>query len=178
MRDLRGHQASFGTTRPQGGTACLIIAWPDAEHRSLIGKRIPRVDSPARVTGRAIYTYDVQRPGMLYGKVIRCPYARAKVLSIDTSAAEKLPGVKAVHIVQQPGQTIFWAGDDVVAVAAVDELTAEDAAMFVKVEYQPLSHLVRDAEPPVDANGSPGSMGQDDIWDLTDELSDEEVIAE
>ena len=58
------------------------------KHRSLIGKRIPRVDSPAKVTGRAIYTYDVQRPGMLYGKVIRCPYARAKVLSIDRSACE------------------------------------------------------------------------------------------
>ena len=153
-------------------------AWPDAEYRSLIGKRIPRVDSPEKVTGRAKYTYDVQRPGMLYGKVIRCPYARAKVLSIDTSSAEKMPGVKAVHIVQQPGQTIFWAGDDVVAVAAIDELTAEDAATLVKVEYQPLSHLVSDAEPPGDAGGPPGSMGQDDIWDLTDELSDEEVIAE
>jgi xanthine dehydrogenase YagR molybdenum-binding subunit len=153
-------------------------AWPDAKHRSVIGKRIPRVDSPAKVTGRAIYTYDVQRPGMLYGKVVRCPYAHAKILSIDTSAAEKLPGVKAVHIVQQPGQTVFWVGDDVVAIAAIDELTAEDAAMLVKVEYQPLSHLVSDTEPPVDAAGTPGSMGQDDIWDLTDELSDEEVIAE
>src|SRR5262249_55559286 len=153
-------------------------AWPDAEHCSLIGKRIPRVDSPAKVTGRAKYTYDVHRPGMLYGKVVRCPYALAKILSIDTRAAEKMSGVKAVHIVQQPGQTVFWAGDDIVAIAAVDELIAEDAARLVKVEYQPFSHLVSDTEPPADAAGPPGPMGQDDIWDLTDELSDEEVVAE
>jgi hypothetical protein len=53
-------------------------SWPDAEHRGLIGKRIPRVDSPAKVTGQGTYTYDVQRPGMLYGKVARCPYARGQ----------------------------------------------------------------------------------------------------
>src|SRR5205823_3865530 len=75
-------------------------AWPDAEHRTLIGKRITRVDSPAKVSGQAKYTYDVHRPGMLYGKVLRCPYPHAKVVSVDTSAAEKMPGVKAVHIVQ------------------------------------------------------------------------------
>ena len=54
-------------------------AWPDAEHRTLIGKRISRVDSPAKVSGQAKYTYDVHRPGMLYGKVLRSPYAHAKL---------------------------------------------------------------------------------------------------
>ena len=53
-------------------------AWPDAEHRTLIGKRTTRVDSPVKVSGQAKYTYDVHRPGMLYGKVLRCPYAHAK----------------------------------------------------------------------------------------------------
>ena len=153
-------------------------AWPDAEHRSLIGKRIPRVDSPAKVSGQAKYTYDVHRPGMLYGTVVRCPYARAKIVNIDTSAADKMPGVKAVHIVQQPGTAVFWAGDDVVAIAAIDEQTAEDAARAVKVEYQPLSHLVSDAEPPAEAAGPPGPMGQDDIWDISDVMSDEEAAAE
>ncbi len=78
-------------------------AWPDAEHRTLIGKRTTRVDASAKVSGQAKYTYDVHRSGMLYGKVLRCPYAHAKVVSIDTSAAEEMPGVKAVHIVQGPG---------------------------------------------------------------------------
>ena len=75
--------------------------WPAPEKRSLIGKRISRVDGPEKVSGRAKYTYDVHRPGMLFGKVVRCPYPHAKVVSIDTSAAEKIPGVKAVHIIQK-----------------------------------------------------------------------------
>src|SRR5215468_4752049 len=49
-------------------------SWPAAEQRTLIGKRISRVDGPDKVSGRAKYTYDVHRPGMLYGKVVRCPY--------------------------------------------------------------------------------------------------------
>ena len=152
-------------------------AWPDTEHRTLIGKRIPRVDSPAKVSGQAKYTYDVRRPGMLYGKVLRCPYAHAKIISVDTSAAQKIPGVKAIHIVQQPGSTIFWAGDDVVAIAAVDEPTAEDAARVVKIEYQKLPHFVSDAEPPPNvAEPAVGPLSQIDIWDL--ELPEEQIAAE
>src|SRR5512140_3318200 len=123
-------------------------AWPDAQHRTLIGTSVSRVDAAAKVSGQAKYTYDVHRPDMLYGKVLRCPYAHAKIVSVDTSAAEKMPGVKAVHIVQGPGTNIHWAGDEIVAVAAVDEGTAEDAIHAIKVKYQQLSHLVSDAEPP------------------------------
>src|SRR5215471_18285663 len=89
--------------------------WPAPEQRAYIGKSISRVDGPDKVSGRAKYTYDVHPDGMLYGKVVRCPYAHARVKSIDTSAAESMPGVKAVHIVQGPDTEIFWAGDDVVA---------------------------------------------------------------
>src|SRR5579862_868944 len=102
-------------------------AWPEADQRTLIGKRITRVDAPAKVSGQARYTYDTHRPGMLYGKVLRCPYAHAKIVSIDTSAAEKMAGIKAVHIVQGPGSNIHWAGDEIVAVAGIDENAAEDA---------------------------------------------------
>ncbi len=52
--------------------------WPAADQRTLIGKRISRVDGPEKVSGRAKYTYDVHRPGMLYGKVVRSPHAHAK----------------------------------------------------------------------------------------------------
>lgn len=143
-------------------------AWPDAQHRTLIGTRVARVDSPAKVSGQAKYTYDVHRPGMLYGKVLRCPYPHAKVVSIDTSAAEKMPGVKAVHVVQGPGSNIHWAGDDVVAVAAVDEPTAEDAIRAIKVKYQKLSHLVSDAEPPKGAAQEQGPLSVDAIDDMLD----------
>src|SRR5260370_1814370 len=89
----------------------------------------------------------MNRPDMLFGIMGRCPYAHAKVVSIDTSAAEKMPGVKAVKIVQGPGSEIQWAGDEVVAIAAIDEGTAEDAARAVKIEYEKLPHLVVDTDP-------------------------------
>jgi xanthine dehydrogenase YagR molybdenum-binding subunit len=143
-------------------------AWPDAQHRRLIGTRVSRVDAPAKVSGQAKYTYDVHRPDMLYGKVLRCPYAHAKIVSIDTTAAEKIPGVKAVHIVQGPGTTIHWAGDEVVAVAAVDEPAAEDAIRVIKVEYQQLKHLVSDAEPPQGSVQEEGPLSMDAIDDMLD----------
>src|SRR5262249_60981601 len=114
------------------------FAWPPPERRTVIGKRISRVDGPDKVSGRAKYTYDVHRPGMLYGKVVRCPFPHAKVVSVDISAAEKMPGVKAVHIIQDVGSEINWAGDDVVVVAAVDEPSAHVAARAVKIESEPL----------------------------------------
>ncbi|MEN3331655.1 MAG: xanthine dehydrogenase YagR molybdenum-binding subunit [Blastocatellia bacterium] len=121
--------------------------WPEADKRSLIGKRISRVDGPQKVSGRAKYSYDINRPGMLFGKIVRSPHAHAKITSIDTSAAERMPGVKAVHVVQEAGTELFWAGASVVAVAAVDEATAEDAARAIKVVYEVLPHLVNDKDP-------------------------------
>ncbi len=119
-------------------------SWPAAEKRSLIGKRISRLDGPDKTSGRAKYTYDVSRPGLLHGKIVRSPHAHSKVVTVDTSAAEAMPGVKAVLVVQGPGTEIFWWNDEVVAVAAVDEPTAEDAARAVKVTYEKLPHLVDD----------------------------------
>ena len=66
--------------------------WPEESKRTHIGKRISRIDGPDKVSGRAKYTFDMNRPGMLFGKVVRSPYAHAKVVSIDTSVAEKMPG--------------------------------------------------------------------------------------
>jgi len=121
--------------------------WPEADKRNLIGKRISRIDGPQKVSGRAKYSFDINRPGMLFGKIVRCPHAHAKIKSIDTSAAEAMPGVKAVHVMQAPGTELFWAGASVVALAAVDEPTAEDAMRAVKVEYEVLPHLVVDNDP-------------------------------
>ncbi len=82
--------------------------------------------------------------------MVRSPHAHAKIVSIDISAAEKMPGVKGVYIVQDKGSEIHWAGDDIVVVAAVDEATAADAARAVKIEYQPLPHFVDDFTRPND----------------------------
>jgi xanthine dehydrogenase YagR molybdenum-binding subunit len=121
--------------------------WPEAEKRTLIGKRISRVDGPAKVSGRAKYTADVQPEGMLFGKLLRSPYAHARVTSIDTSEAEKMPGVKGVLVINGPGTEINWTGMEIAAVAAVDEPTAEDAVRAIKVTYEKLPHLVIDTDP-------------------------------
>lgn len=134
--------------------------WPEADKRSLIGKRISRVDGPQKVAGRAKYSYDINRPGMLFGKIVRCPHAHAKITSIDTSAAERMPGVKAVQVVQEAGTELFWAGASVVAVAAVDEATAEDAARAIKVVYEVLPHLVNDKDPQAAGSNAKPSAAQ------------------
>ncbi|HEX7184641.1 MAG TPA: xanthine dehydrogenase family protein molybdopterin-binding subunit [Thermoanaerobaculia bacterium] len=116
--------------------------WPKPEERRLIGKRISRLDGPAKVTGAAKYTYDIVRPGMLYARALRCPHAHAKVAKLDVSAARAMPGVKAVSIVQGEGAEIRWALDDVAVVAAVSEEAAEDAVRAIVVEYEVLPHFV------------------------------------
>ena len=123
--------------------------WPEADKRTFIGKRISRIDGAQKVSGRAKYSMDINRPGMLFGKIVRSPYAHARVKSIDTSAAEAMPGVKAIHIMAQPGtptDELKWVGASIVALAAVDEPTAEDAARAIKVEYEILPHYVIDTD--------------------------------
>lgn len=152
--------------------------WPDPAARPLLGKRISRVDGPVKASGRAKYTYDYNPAGLLAGNILRCPYAHARITSIDTSAAEKMPGVKAVHIIQKPGTEIFWAGDEVVGVAAVDEGTAEDALRAIKVQYEVLPHFVSDAEPPTNLATNNGPISQDEFEDMEDnQVPDEQVIA-
>jgi 4-hydroxybenzoyl-CoA reductase alpha subunit len=127
------------------------------ENYSVIGKRCPRVDGKDKVTGRAKYLCDLKFPGMLYGKVLRSPYPHARILHIDTSQAEKLLGVRTVATVEDTpkikygsynsevlDELIFasdkvrYVGDEVAAVAAVDEETALEALSLIRVEYQEL----------------------------------------
>jgi xanthine dehydrogenase YagR molybdenum-binding subunit len=151
--------------------------WPEAGKRSLIGKRISRLDGPEKASGRAKYTYDVHRPGMLYGKVLRCPFAHAKVVSVDTSAAESMPGVKAVHVVQGPGTEINWAGDDIVVVAAVDEETAGDALRAIKVQYDVLPHFVDGSTEPKDAAEATGPLEVRDLVGMfTNQVPEPQII--
>jgi xanthine dehydrogenase YagR molybdenum-binding subunit len=153
-------------------------SWPDPANQPLLQKRVLRIDGPAKSSGRAKYTYDYNPDGLLAGKIVRCPYAHARIKSIDTSAAEKMPGVKAIEIVQKPGTEIFWAGDEIVGVAAVDEGTAEDAVRAIKVEYEVLPHFVSDAEPPRNIATDSGPISRDDFEDMQDnQVPDDEVIA-
>lgn len=143
--------------------------WPDATDRSWIGKRVSRVDGPSKSSGNAKYTYDAFSKNMLFGTMVRCPYAHAKITGIDTSAAEKIPGIKAVKVVQKVGTEIHWAGDEIVGIAAASEGAAFDAARAVKITYQELPFMVDDiTEPHGDIAADTGPYSEDAIWDLLD----------
>src|SRR5437867_13247298 len=75
----------------------MAEGWP--KKRRLLGTRIKRLDGPAKATGRAKYSYDINRKGMLYGAMLRSPHAHAKIKSLDTAAARKVPGFKAILVV-------------------------------------------------------------------------------
>jgi xanthine dehydrogenase YagR molybdenum-binding subunit len=116
--------------------------WPDIRDRKILGGRHSRLDGPDKVRGQAKYTSDIKLPGMLYARFLRSPYAHAKVVSIDTSVAEKMPGVKRVKVLAKPGTEIQWAFDDVAVVVAADERTAADALAKIQVQYEKLPHCV------------------------------------
>jgi xanthine dehydrogenase molybdenum-binding subunit len=134
---------------------------------SVVGKRLPRIDAPAKVTGEAKYTVDIKLPGMLFGKVLRSPHAHAMILKIDKSKAEKLPGVEAVITSEDIPVKLFnsgltdllvpeeiakndprdqyvlsdkarFVGDAIAAVAARDRKVAEEALDLIEVEYEAL----------------------------------------
>ena len=142
--------------------------YPPPEERNYIGRRMGRVDGLAKSTGHAKYTYDYNPKGLLYGAFVRSPFAHARIKNIDTSEAEKIAGVKAVEIVQRPGSEIHWAGDEIVAIAAIDEPTVRDAVRAVKVEYEQLPHLVIDSqEPPHDIPPDTSPLSLDDLQDIS-----------
>ena len=123
---------------------------------SIIGKGSKRVDAGAKVTGEALYTADLSLPRMIVAKVLRSPFAHARILHVDASAAERLPGVRAVvtsadstgekwgvfrYTQDQaflPSDKVRFIGEEVAAVAAVDEETALEALGLIKVEYEEL----------------------------------------
>ena len=126
----------------------------------IVGTRPPRPDGVDKVTGRARYGADAFAPGQLVGLILRSPHAHAKIKKIDTSKAEKLPGVKAVITSDDlPDLTkgdrgqydmlencmardrALYDGHAVAAVAAIDQETARKALKLIKVDYQVLPHV-------------------------------------
>ncbi len=123
---------------------------------SFIGKSMPRVDARAKVTGEAKFSADLKLPRMLVGKVLRSPHAHARILQIDTSRARALSGVKALVMGKDthgerwgvfrytqdqqflPMDKVRYIGEEVAAVAAVDEDVALEALDLIKVEYEEL----------------------------------------
>jgi CO/xanthine dehydrogenase Mo-binding subunit len=123
------------------------------EQLTVVGKPVTRVDAEEKVTGEAVYGYDLVLPDMVYGKVLFSPKAHARIKRIDTEKAKKFPGVVAVITGKEApwihGESIRdkpflaqdkvrYIGEPVAAVAAVDEDTAQAAARLIEVEYEDL----------------------------------------
>ena len=149
-----------GEPPPLGANATLRV----------IGKRMPRLDAVQKVTGKARYTFDVQLPGMLYARRVVSTVAHGRVISVDTTAAERHPGVRAVHVLDRQLQTaqlrdhsqekprypiVRYLGQPIAGVAATSQRAAEEAAALVVIRYDVLGHVsglddaMREDAPPV-----------------------------
>ncbi len=144
--------------------------WGPNDKHAILNHRLTRVDGPEKVSGAAIYSYDVRLPGMLYGRILRSPYAHARVKTIDASAAKRMSGVRAVVTVQQlraqerpttanagptaggattrrdttelPLHEVRYEGEPIAAAAAISPEIADDAIHAIQVEYEVLPHVV------------------------------------
>jgi xanthine dehydrogenase YagR molybdenum-binding subunit len=151
-----------------------------------IGKPTQRYDGPAKATGKGRYTADVHLPGMLYARLVGATIPHGRIVSIDSSEAEKLPGVRGVHVIEHvyggaelrdqkqeiPSRypIVRYVGQPIAGVAATSQQIADDAAKLVKVTYEPQPFVVdrtdarADDAPvvfpgPADAAGSAGGGG-------------------
>ncbi|MGQ0722005.1 MAG: xanthine dehydrogenase family protein molybdopterin-binding subunit [Candidatus Eiseniibacteriota bacterium] len=135
---------------------------PAASQRSPhgVGARVPLIDGASKVNGTAVYTDDIRLPGMLTGKILRSPLPHARIVSIDSRAAEALPGVRAVvtgdsrlaqfgvlpiskdEVALAVGKVIY-IGDCVAGVAADDEESANAACEAIRVEYEELPAFLK-----------------------------------
>src|SRR3990172_4209566 len=158
---------------------------------SVIGKPVPMFGSYERVTGRAQYVADLTFSGLLHGRILRSPHAHANILRIDTSRAERLPGVKSVVTAKDSngrkyGQMAQWAdehlpalhkvryvGEAVAAVAAVDLNTAEEALELIDVEYEVLPAVfdpyeaMKDGAPTIHDHVK-NNISREDTWNFGD----------
>ncbi|HEY1251182.1 MAG TPA: xanthine dehydrogenase family protein molybdopterin-binding subunit [Thermoanaerobaculia bacterium] len=111
------------------------VPWDPSTKFTILGTRVPRLDGRAKTTGEAQYSMDVRLPGMLYGRILRCPYAAATVQSVDLSAVKKIPGVRAALALAEPGEKMRFAGQEIAAIAAESPELADDALSAIQVSY-------------------------------------------
>jgi len=124
------------------------------ERPSVLGRRLPKINSVSTVTGQGQYTVDMAVPGMLHARVLRSPHAHARIVRLDVSRARGLPGVAAVITAEDVRANVLGSsvkhrpllasgvvrtfGEPVAAVAAIDETVAAKAIALIEVDYAPL----------------------------------------
>lgn len=157
-----------------GAEGTKLKAWGSSKELSAVGKPRPKIGAQEKVTGSAIYAYDVQLPRMLYAAVLSSDRAHARIAALDTRKAEALPGVRAVLTYkniepvkwEQEGNilrdTVGYVGEPVAAVAAETEEIAYDAIHLIAVKYDPLPSVIE----PLDAMkpGAPQLQKAGNVW--------------
>src|SRR5262245_38602168 len=144
--DCRGFLMASIPSREREGREAMAF--------SAVGKPIGRVEGPAKVTGAATYSADIRLPGMIWGKALRSPLPHARIVRIDASAAERLPGVLAVLTAKDLpdiliGRRVYdmpvlardrvrFIGERVAMVAVEDPDLADEALAHIEVEYEEL----------------------------------------
>jgi len=177
-----------------------------SESHIAVGKSLERIDGVEKVTGSAKYATDIRLENMLHAKLIRSPHAHAKVKRIDTSSAEKLPGVRAVAtILEVPKVIEYWfslrtekkkkqmflrdnvvrfMGDPVLAIAADDQQTVDKALSLVKVEYEPLPAIydpfmaMEETDIKIHSRGNIAFKVNKDYGDIQEGLKKADIIIE
>ncbi|MCI0516087.1 xanthine dehydrogenase family protein molybdopterin-binding subunit [candidate division KSB1 bacterium] len=131
-----------------------IESWGTDTTLNFVGKPIPRIDGYDKVSGTAKYTFDIKLPHLTYAKILHSPLPHAKIKSIDTSQAKKLPGVLYILTHENCPPIKWWGvtflfdphlrneGDEVACVVATSEKGAEAAAKLIKVEYENLPFVI------------------------------------
>jgi len=160
-------------------------AWKET---NVVGKRLPRVDAYERVSGSAVFPSDIHLPNMLYGAILRCPHSHARVRQVDTNAASKMPGVRAVISGATPEADLVWKkdaagemrlfdphcryeGEAVAAVAAETPYQARDAINAIRVDYE-VQPFVADERRALIAGSPPvhskGNLSKTDTYERGD----------
>jgi CO/xanthine dehydrogenase Mo-binding subunit len=146
--DVRIEDGKLSLTEHEG-----VERWDADSPMTVVGQPATRLEGVEKVTGRAQYSYDVRLPGQLYAAVLRSPHPHARIVRIDTSQAEALPGVHAVISSANTPQipwytdsfifdtTVRYVGDEVAAVAAESDDIAADAIRLIEIEYEVLPHV-------------------------------------
>lgn len=140
--------------------------WP--KETKYIGRHVQRVDGPAKVTGSARYTSDVQPEGWLYGMILRSRWPAAKISDISLEKARQVPGIKAAILVREGERTIRYYGEELAAVAGTSKQACLDALRLIEVTASPLPFVVKETEALKDSSPP--------VWEKSPNLSKPKVV--
>ncbi len=120
------------------------MPWP--KETRFLGKETPRVEGPAKVTGRAKYTSDAAPAGVLYGAIFRSKWPAAHVKSVNLAKAKAAPGIKAAILVRDGEFDVRYYGEEIAAIAGTSKQAVLDALALIEVKVEPRPFVVKELE--------------------------------